>query len=335
MAGARRSISVAIASYNGGLYIVEQLASIAGQSVLPDEVILSDDGSRDDTCALAEAFGEDAPFAVRIFPQPKQLGILENFYAAFAGCTGDYIAYCDQDDVWLPEKMAQQVAALDRGAMLVVHPSRIVDGLLRPQGRDEPGNYAHGCLPAPVDANGVRAFGHQMLFRRIVLEAMLAVRPIADRVAPGGISTSFDRFIPFCASLVGGITVLPEPLILFRRHAKATSNAGGAVEIQPSRRAKAGKAIARDLAEAREAHVIAKAAVEESAVPIQPAAKVVEALRRRMVALEALAKLEAKPSRIARVAALPGVLPQLLAKTGFSNQRAKHDAAVAMIAAAG
>ena len=194
MAGTRRSISVAIASYNGGPYIVEQLASIAGQSVLADEVILSDDGSSDDTCALAGAFGENAPFAMRLLPQPKQLGILDNFYAAFAACTGDYIAYCDQDDVWLPEKMAQQVAALDFGAVLVVHPSRIVDGLLRPLGRDEPGNYAHGCLPAPVDANGVRAFGHQMLFRRTVLDAMIAVRPIAERLSPGGISTSFDRF---------------------------------------------------------------------------------------------------------------------------------------------
>jgi hypothetical protein len=335
MAGAGRSISVAIASFNGGPYIVEQLASIAGQSLLPSEVIVSDDGSRDDTRALIEAFGGEAPFSVRLLPQPTPLGILENFYAAFAGCTGDIIAYCDQDDVWLPEKLERQMAALDAGAMLVVHSSRIVDGLLRPLGRDEPGNYAHGRLSAPVNANGVRAFGHQMLFRRSVLDTMIAVRPIAERLSPGGISTSFDRFIPFCASLIGAITVLPEPLILFRRHQTATSDAGTAVAPPSSRRAQAAAAIVRDVAEAREAHAIARAAIEESAVPIQPAAKVVEALRRRLVALEALAKLEKKPSRIARFAALPGVLSQLLAANGFSNQRGKHDAAIALIAAAG
>ena len=332
MAGGGRRLSVAIASFNGAAYIVDQLESIAAQSLLPDEVIISDDGSTDQTVALAEEFGRDAPFEVRVVSQPERLGILNNFYAAFAACTGDVIAYCDQDDVWLPTKLERQVTALNAGAVLVAHPSCVVDGMLRPLGRQEPVNYKSGALAAPVDPNGVRAFGHQMLFRRAVLNVMLAIRPIAQELNSDGVVVSFDRYIPLCASLLGGITVLPEPLILFRRHASATSEAGGGAQIR-TRRERAAIAIARDLADTRETRAIVEAALAQGLVPAEPAGRLATALRSRNAALIKLARLEAEPSRFGRLRRLPSVLTALLRATSFSNHRPLHEAGVALVTA--
>src|SRR5690348_14254665 len=98
-------ISVAMATYNGARFVTEQLDSIAGQTQLPVEVVICDDRSTDETVSILESFAAKAPFRVTLHRNDEQLGYRLNFKKAVSFCTGDLIAFCDQDDVWHPDKL--------------------------------------------------------------------------------------------------------------------------------------------------------------------------------------------------------------------------------------
>lgn len=98
-------ISVALCTYNGALYLPEQLKSLVEQQRPPDEVVICDDVSSDGTFALLEAFARSAPFPVRLERNAENLGYSRNFVKAVGLCSGDVIALCDQDDVWYGNKL--------------------------------------------------------------------------------------------------------------------------------------------------------------------------------------------------------------------------------------
>ena len=99
-------ISIAMATYNGARFLPEQLDSFSRQTRLPDELVVSDDGSQDETVAILEEFRARAPFVVRIVHNSERGGHAQNFGFALSHCTGDLISISDQDDVWKPEKIA-------------------------------------------------------------------------------------------------------------------------------------------------------------------------------------------------------------------------------------
>lgn len=98
--------SVIMATYNGAAFLAEQLASIARQTRLPGELIISDDGSRDATVKIARNFVETAPFPVRLFVQRKNVGYAKNFVSAARRGTGELLLFADQDDLWCADKIA-------------------------------------------------------------------------------------------------------------------------------------------------------------------------------------------------------------------------------------
>jgi len=134
MAVTRPRISVAMCTFNGARFLEPQLESFVAQSRLPDEVVVCDDGSSDDSVAILEAFALRAPFPVHVEVNEVPLGSTKNFEKAIGLCTGDLIATSDQDDVWLPEKLALCEAAFDRDPRLglVFTDAAIVDEELRP-----------------------------------------------------------------------------------------------------------------------------------------------------------------------------------------------------------
>ena len=111
-------ISVALATYNGARFLPEQLESFLSQTVLPDEIIVSDDCSTDETVAILREFAARADFPVKIHENPKNLGSTENFAAAIAQCSGDLIFLSDQDDVWLPGKIEKIRGEFEQNAHL-------------------------------------------------------------------------------------------------------------------------------------------------------------------------------------------------------------------------
>src|SRR6266436_7212118 len=105
-------ISVAMCTYNGARFLPRQLESIATQTRLPDELVVCDDGSSDESVAIVRWFANSAPFTVRLEINERNLGSTKNFGKAIGLCEGDIIALADQDDVWKPLKLAVLETAL-------------------------------------------------------------------------------------------------------------------------------------------------------------------------------------------------------------------------------
>ncbi|TWH45279.1 Glycosyltransferases involved in cell wall biogenesis [Sporomusa sp. KB1] len=103
------SISIALCTYNGAKYILEQLDSIAAQEYLPTELVICDDASSDNTVLIIKEFAMRAPFPIKVFCNETSLGVSKNFEKAVSLCKGEYIALCDQDDIWLPNKIKDSI----------------------------------------------------------------------------------------------------------------------------------------------------------------------------------------------------------------------------------
>jgi glycosyltransferase involved in cell wall biosynthesis len=99
-------VGVALATYNGGRFLRDQLHSLSAQTRLPDHVVISDDASTDDTVSIAEDFRSRFPGRVDILRAETGRGPLANFLRATEACEAEIIAFCDQDDIWLPSKLA-------------------------------------------------------------------------------------------------------------------------------------------------------------------------------------------------------------------------------------
>jgi glycosyltransferase involved in cell wall biosynthesis len=100
-------ISVIVPAHQATLYLAECLESILAQTRMPDEVIVVDDGSTDDTAAIASGFGP----LVRVISTPHA-GTAAARNTGIAAATGNVVALCDDDDLWLPDKLRLQLDAL-------------------------------------------------------------------------------------------------------------------------------------------------------------------------------------------------------------------------------
>lgn len=114
-------ISVCVATYNGGKYIKEQLQSILCQLDDTDEVIISDDGSKDETVKMINSLNDRR---VKIIINASRHGVVPNFENALRYSSGDIIFFSDQDDVWDDHKVERCVEEL-KDVDLVVHNSKV------------------------------------------------------------------------------------------------------------------------------------------------------------------------------------------------------------------
>ena len=134
------NISIAMATFNGSHFIEQQLRTLSEQTVRPAELVIADDGSTDDTIPIAEHFARLAPFPVHIYRSAATKGYRQNFVDAASFCTSELIAFCDQDDIWHKEKLAEvRKHFLDSSVLLVHHNSRVVDRNGMPLGTLVPG----------------------------------------------------------------------------------------------------------------------------------------------------------------------------------------------------
>lgn len=108
------SVGVAIALYNGARFLEEQLDSIRCQSCPPDQVIMCDDGSKDDTVAIVRAYIEKYQLHEQwiVSVNEQNLGYAKNFYQAMSLCNTDLIYMCDQDDIWEADKIEKMNAVM-------------------------------------------------------------------------------------------------------------------------------------------------------------------------------------------------------------------------------
>jgi glycosyltransferase involved in cell wall biosynthesis len=106
-----QTVSVVMATYNGAQYLKEQIDSILNQTYPIYELIIQDDGSTDETVAIAKDYAKRYP-VVKVFINEKNLGLNQNFKTAAMRASGDFVAISDQDDVWYKDKLERQLAAI-------------------------------------------------------------------------------------------------------------------------------------------------------------------------------------------------------------------------------
>jgi glycosyltransferase involved in cell wall biosynthesis len=161
--------SIVLATFNGARYLPQQLESIRVQARPPDELIVSDDGSSDDTRQIVASFATGAPFPVRVLDGPEQ-GCAENFWTAAKVASGDVIAWSDQDDVWHPDKLRLSLEALaTTHADMVSHAAAVVGPTLEPLGRRYP-SYSKTRVLDPLQGDPLHVpSGFASAFRRSLL----------------------------------------------------------------------------------------------------------------------------------------------------------------------
>lgn len=108
-------ISVALCTYNGSEYLSKQIESILNQEgLIPDEIIICDDKSTDDTLKIINGYKDFYPTIFKIFINEVNLGSTKNFEKAISLCSGEYIFLSDQDDIWKKNKIQKIVAVFNQ-----------------------------------------------------------------------------------------------------------------------------------------------------------------------------------------------------------------------------
>ena len=102
------SVSVIIPAYNSASTIIRALQSVAAQTLAPQEIIVVDDASTDNTREIAANFASTSSIPLRLITQPTNSGPSAARNAGWDTATGDYIAFLDADDQWHPRKIELQ-----------------------------------------------------------------------------------------------------------------------------------------------------------------------------------------------------------------------------------
>lgn len=214
-------LSVALCTCNGEPFLAEQLASILGQTRLPDELVICDDHSSDSTPSIARAFAAQAPFATRLEVNEFNLGSTSNFARAIFLCTGDVIVLADQDDVWLPHKLAtlEQALLAAPEAGFAFSNAEIVDERLLPLGY----TLWDAIRFSPKEQETFRrGQAFERLLRRYRVTGATAAFHAAyrDLVLPIPPQWVHDAWIALVISAVAPCALVTDSLIRYRQHRK-------------------------------------------------------------------------------------------------------------------
>ncbi|QHC34215.1 glycosyltransferase [Komagataeibacter xylinus] len=220
-------ISVVMATYNGATHIREQLDSLAAQTCLPAELIVTDDGSTDATLDIVADFARSAPFPVQVHRNATRLGYKGNFMHAVTLSTGDLISFCDQDDYWKPENLARvrEVFVKDPDVMMVYHNARLVD-----ENRRSISTFYATPPMSPVARPLTLqpwsfSYGYMQTFRAALKPAGALWPRMRDHYNPGK-EMGHDLFYFLVASGVGSIAYIDEELTEYRLHGGNTVGSG-------------------------------------------------------------------------------------------------------------
>lgn len=225
-------------TFNGSAHLRAQLESIAAQSVPPVELVVFDDGSTDGTYSLIADFASEAAFPVHLHQNPTTLGVTANFEAAIAACTGELIALCDQDDIWMPRKLESLASALTAAPDADIACSDAT--LIAPDG-ELLGYTAHqwasrASVKEQLEAPSVLL---TILRDRLVPGAAMLIRSrLRDIACPFPHDTLerlgllHDGWLSLVAAASGGFTVVDEPLFLYRQHEAQQTGMRGTVTAE-------------------------------------------------------------------------------------------------------
>lgn len=205
-----------MATYNGGKFLKEQLNSLFYQTKTPDEIIVVDDGSTDNTLAILKEFS--TTLNLFIYVNTSHLGVNGNFEKGLNLCSGDYIMFCDQDDYWLPNKielMYKKMLEIEDKTIPCIVSSR--------------DTYADISLKESPQLNPYPSYifypKNNCDYRETVIKhlsqgcAMMLNRKCLDYILPiPKDKVCYDYYIGFLIAMIGRKYDMKESLMLYRVH---------------------------------------------------------------------------------------------------------------------
>lgn len=211
-------ISVVLCTHNGEEWLEAQLESILAQSRMPDELIVGDDASHDSTFGLLQSFARRADFPVHIARHEPRLGVMDNFDVTLSRANGRYIALCDQDDVWLPDRIESGVNAISSIEGDGSRPALVFSDLILIDEHDhETGRSfmeTRGIDGRPVNPLGTLlrhnlVTGCTITCNRALLKKSM---PFPEHIV------MHDWWLALVAAAVGRIEMLESPKVRYRLH---------------------------------------------------------------------------------------------------------------------
>lgn len=205
-------ISVCMATYNGGKYIIEQLESILAQTLAPNEIIIVDDCSTDNTWQILQKYAS-LNAQIKIFKNNINSGVTKTFERALSLTIGDYVALADQDDYWLSNKLEVLANNIDAN-LLIYSDYYIVDNKLNVlfKSSHEVLPYHDGSLSMFYLRCNVP--GCATLYSRKLLD--LALQFPEDII-------SHDHYLVIVAKYLGEIKYINQKLLKYRQHSHNVS----------------------------------------------------------------------------------------------------------------
>jgi glycosyltransferase involved in cell wall biosynthesis len=206
-------------AFNGARFLDAQLHSFAAQTRLPDELIVCDDASSDDSCKIVRDFARQAEFPVRLVVNDRNLGTTRNFEQGVRFCRGPIIALADQDDVWYPHKLEriENIFESSPSVLAVFSDADLIDECSKPLRhklwnalaftRGEQRQFARGKELDVLIRHPV-VTGATMAFRKEFFELATPLPP----------DESHDRWLAFLLAARGRMELIPQPLMQYRRH---------------------------------------------------------------------------------------------------------------------
>lgn len=207
-------VSVCLAAYNGSTFILEQVESVVKQLSDGDELIIVDDKSSDGTLEIITSFAQKNT-RIRVLNNALNMGVKKTFEKALLNAVNDIIVFCDQDDIWLGNKLPKIKAAFIDPRVSGYLSNAVVFGTDIPAGRlFFPSDYVPQLT---VFDQFLRNdfIGCCLAFRRSMIHHALPI--------PNFISMH-DWWIGVSCLMTGKLIYDPEPLIKYRRHCANVSS---------------------------------------------------------------------------------------------------------------
>jgi glycosyltransferase involved in cell wall biosynthesis len=210
------NISVVMTTYNGSKFLVAQIESIMAQTRHPDEVVIVDDCSTDNSYEILQTYQAKYPGLIRVYQNFSRLGINKNFEKAAQLSTGALIFFSDQDDVWNPEKIQTMVDRFD-GVSLLYSNAVIIDE----QGRV--------ISESELEFNDVPAIsGNPLIYllqsNSISGHNILITKELLHTAIPFSSNIVYDHWLGIVACLNEGIAFIDDVLVMHRMHNSNSMN---------------------------------------------------------------------------------------------------------------
>ena len=217
-------ISIALTTYNGEKYLSKQLDSILSQTHKKIEIVICDDGSTDNTINIINDYSQKYT-NIKLHLNDVRLGYVKNFEKAIGFCSGDYIALCDQDDIWEAYKLEVQLKELlevekDRGTIpIMVHSDLEIIDSKDTVLYDSYLNYRQYYLNKNKDLGHILGpcgvMGNTIFFNKVLKNLIF---PFPESLM------HHDYWIALVNEVLGIRVTIPKALTKYRIHDTNTSN---------------------------------------------------------------------------------------------------------------